>query len=101
MCPVQCTRVCVQFAKPWPHSDIRFCCHQSAHVFTSRYDSILLHSFFTLKVILHEISRLAVVSCEANKKQHARASSSLRNHYSELLTQMAALRFENAVTQPL
>ena len=38
-------------------------------------------------------SRLTVVSREAKKKQHARASSGLRDHYSELFTQMAALKF--------
>ena len=38
-------------------------------------------------------SRLTVVSCKAKKKQHARASSSLRDHYSELFTRMAALKF--------
>ena len=47
------------------------------------------------------LSRLTVVSREANKKQHAHVSSSLRDHYSELFTWMAALKFENAVTQPL
>ena len=31
----------------------------------------------------------------------ARASSGLRDHYSELVTRMAALKFVNAVTQPL
>ena len=46
------------------------------------------------------ISRLTVVSREAKKKQHARASSGLRDHYSELFTRIAALKFENAVTQP-
>ena len=47
---------CVQYVKPWPHSDIRSCCHQSAHVFTSRYDSTLLgRIFFTPKVFLDEI----------------------------------------------
>ena len=39
------------------------------------------------------ISRLTVVSREAKKKQHARASSGLRDHYSELFTRMAALKF--------
>ena len=34
-----------------------------------------------------------VVSHEAKKKQHARASSGLRDHYSELFTQMTALKF--------
>ena len=37
-------------------TDIKSCCRQSAHVFTSRYDSSLLgHAFFTPKVFLHEI----------------------------------------------
>ena len=39
------------------------------------------------------ISRLTVVSREAKKKQHACASSGLRDHYSELFTRMAALKF--------
>ena len=47
------------------------------------------------------ISRLTVVSCEAKKKQYACVSSGLRDHYSELFTWMAALKFENVVTQPL
>ena len=41
----------------------------------------------------HSISRLTVVSREAKKKQHARASSGPRDHYSELFTRMAALKF--------
>ena len=48
--------LCIQYAKPWPHSDIRSCCHLSLHAFTSRYDFTLLgHVFFMLKVYLHEI----------------------------------------------
>ena len=42
---------------------------------------------------VHIVSRLTVVSREAKKKQHARASSGLRDHYSELFTWMAALKF--------
>ena len=42
---------------------------------------------------LYWISRLTVVSREAKKKQHIRASSGLRDHYSELFTRMAALKF--------
>ena len=49
---------------------------------------------------LNILSRLTVVSHEAKKKQHARASSGLCDHYSELFTRMASLKFENAVTQP-
>ena len=40
-----------------------------------------------------QVSRLTVVSHKAKKKQHACASSGLRDHYSELFTQMAALKF--------
>ena len=39
------------------------------------------------------VSRLTVVSREAKKKQHACASSGPRDHYSELFTRMAALKF--------
>ena len=38
-------------------------------------------------------SRFTVVSREAKKKQHACASSGPRDHYSELFTRMAALKF--------
>ena len=48
----------------------------------------------------HDVSKLMVVSREAKKKQHMHAcmSSGLHNHYSAWMT---ALKFENAVTQPL
>ena len=46
-----------------------------------------------LKSLMEHLSRLMVVSREAKKKQHARASSGLRDHYSELFTRMAALKF--------
>ena len=46
-------------------------------------------------------SRLTVMSDEAKEKQHACTSSGLHDHYSELFTQMAALKFVNAETQPL
>ena len=93
--------VVLVYAKSWSHSDIISCC-QSAHVFTSRYDSTLLGcAFFTPKVFLHNpISRLTVVSREANKKQHVCVSSGPLDHYSELFTRMAALKFENALIQP-
>ena len=45
------------------------------------------------------ISRFTAVSCEAKKQQHACVSSGPHNHYSELFTWIAALKFENAVTQ--
>ena len=40
--------VYIQYAMPWLHCDhdIRSCCRQSLHVFTSRYDSILLDCIF-------------------------------------------------------
>ena len=38
--------LCIQYAKPWPHSDIRSCCRQSLLTFTSRYDSTLLGCIF-------------------------------------------------------
>ena len=44
--------VVLVYARPWPHSDIKSC-RQSAHVFTSRYDSTLLGLvLFTPKVFL-------------------------------------------------
>ena len=46
-----------------------------------------------IHMYVHNRSRLTVVSREAKKKQHARASSGLRDHYSELFTRMAALKF--------
>ena len=49
--------------------------------------------FTYLKKTNYTVSRLTVVSREAKKKQHARASSGLRDHYSELFTRMAALKF--------
>ena len=39
------------------------------------------------------LSRLTVVSREAKKKQHACTYSGPRDHYSELFTRMAALKF--------
>ena len=46
-----------------------------------------------MKSIKFQGSRLTVVSREAKKKQHACASSGPRDHYSELFTRMAALKF--------
>ena len=40
-----------------------------------------------------------IVSHEAKKKQHVQTSSGLCDHYSELFTQMAALKFKNTATQ--
>ena len=59
----------------------------------------LLAPFCYLMVQNHHISccllflsRQAVVSCKAKKKQHACTSVGLCDHYSELFTRMAALR---------
>ena len=38
--------IVILICKPWPYSDIRSCCHQSVHAFTSRYDSTLLDCTF-------------------------------------------------------
>ena len=43
-------------------------------------------------------SRLTVVSQAAKKQQHASASSGIFDHYSELVTSTAALKFANAIT---
>ena len=45
MCLVQ--YLCIQYAKPWLHCDIRSFCRQSLHAFTFRYDPTLLgHTIF-------------------------------------------------------
>ena len=54
-----------------------------------------------IAVVMAIISRLAVVSREAKKKQQARAYSGQCDHYSELFTRMDGLNFYNAVAQPL
>ena len=38
--------MCSVCQAPWPYSDIRSCCRQSLHAFTSRYDSTLLGRTF-------------------------------------------------------
>ena len=42
-----------------------------------------------------------MVVSRQDKKQHARTFSGPCDHYGVLLTQMAALKFESVVTQPL
>ena len=54
---------------------------------------IKCHVVFVVFAGCHMGSRLTVVSREAKKKQHACASSGPRDHYSELFTRMAALKF--------
>ena len=42
-----CVSWCIQYSKPWLHSDIRSSCHWSLHTFTFRYNSTLLgHAIF-------------------------------------------------------
>ena len=53
----------------------------------------ILEELYAGCLVEMDVSRLTVVSREAKKKQHARVSSGLRDHYSELFTQMAALKF--------
>ena len=64
------------------------------------HNSLLYMHIFQLIAISY-ISRLTVVSREAKKKQHACVSSGPCDHYCELFTRMAALKFESAVTQLL
>ena len=59
---------------------------------------LLEHPIF---IASHNISRRAVVSHKAKKKQHVWASLGLCDHYSELFTWMAALKLQNAVLQLL
>ena len=69
MCPVQ--YLCIQYAKPWLHSDIRSCCCRSLHAFTSGYNSTLLGhstSLFTLKVFLHEMNFYIIIMYVAKRK---------------------------------
>ena len=54
-------------------------------------EEFTMHHFIT--TLYNGKSRLTVVSREAKKKQHACASSGPRDHYSELFTRMAALKF--------
>ena len=47
---------------PWLYSDVRSCCCQSVHAFTSMYDSTLLGcTIFTQKAFLHEISITEII----------------------------------------
>ena len=57
------------------------------------YSPVCKMSSAARKFCAGTLSRLTVVSREAKKKQHACASSGLRDHYSELFTRMAALKF--------
>ena len=64
-----------------------------AYVYTQRTNKYSLTIQYTRNVLSNVESRLTVVSREAKKKQHACASSDPRDHYSELFTRMAALKF--------
>ena len=50
--------LCVQYTKPWLHSNIRSSCCRSLHVCTFRYDYTLFGCiFFTPKAYLHDVYR--------------------------------------------
>ena len=70
-------------------------------LFMSMKESIQMKFICVSIYIYIYISRRAVVSREAKKKQYACASSGLRDHYSELFTRMEALKLKNAVTKRL
>ena len=59
-----------------------------SHIYMPHHGPISNAASFVLLV-----SRLTVVSRDTKKKQHVRASSGPRDHYSELFTRMAALKF--------
>ena len=65
--------------------------HNHMHINVKAHTNI--HSCIHYVYIYMHTSRLTVVSREAKKKQHACASSDPRDHYSELFTRMAALKF--------
>ena len=61
MCPIK--YFCIQNAKLWSHTDIRYSCHQPHHAFTFRHDCTLRgHDIFTMKWFFHEISAFCKVS---------------------------------------
>ena len=66
---------------------------QNVHKLMHSNELISLDLSFVSNLIYLSLSRLTVVSREAKKKQHACASSGPRDHYSELFTRMAALKF--------
>ena len=57
------------------------------------FNTVILYHYTINNDYTYMVSRLTVVSREAKKKQHACASSGPRDHYSELFTRMAALKF--------
>ena len=66
--------LCVQYVKPLLHFDIRPCCHQSAHAFTSWYGSPLLDcTFLHWRVFMHEIiiTFVRVMHCYRSRSFYA------------------------------
>ena len=103
LCNVICVCICVQ-----EYMCVLVCLHVCVHmyVYIGKLDgyysawpcntvaAIYIQSYTTTLMDYHaHWSRLMVVSREAKKKQYARVSSGLRDHYSKLFTQMAALNF--------
>ena len=64
-------------------------------IIIAQRSTIVIIQYVTVsaETVLIGTSRLTVVSHEAKKKQHAHTSSGLCDHYSELFTWMAALKF--------
>ena len=81
----------------WLHSDIRPCCCRSLHTFTFRHDFTLLsHTVFTPKVVLHETSSLFVkltMTATSNKliRVAARSQGSTQHTIVELFTLTIAI----------
>ena len=82
---------CTRFTLRVPHDSKK----HTSDISCAACKSVLLCAARKLIAIeeSRHISRLTVVSREAKKKQHACASSGPRDHYSELFTRMAALKF--------
>ena len=80
MCPIVTHITCATVCRHMQY-------HTSQLAHTGTYQRAIV------EIITSWLSRLTVVSREAKKKQHACASSGPRDHYSELFTRMAALKF--------
>ena len=74
-------------------NDVIFWIYNTYFEFIAPKYSQVCYKYKYLQFNKYTESRLTVVSREAKKKQHACASSGPRDHYSELFTRMAALKF--------
>ena len=73
----------------WTHYSQLYCFQSLIGVPNICFQPILEH----VHTVPLCVSRRVVVSCKAKKKQYARAFSGLRDHYSELFTQIAGQSF--------